>query len=166
MLTEQKWNFQVIFNRLCCHGNYVNVKFYLSIKIFHQLFFTCQVSACEPQPFSCHDLANDIYSQTVKPVFSHLYAEDVCGQYKVNYPQKTADISRCHYWFTHKMTSEKRAQEIPYWWPVTTQILVTASDWLKQIFNQSGSNQFRVITRHQYGISVLVALAKRLVFSG
>ena len=44
--------------------------------------------------------------------------------------------------------------------------LVTASDWFKQIFNQSGSNQFKVITRHQYGISVLVALAKRLVFSG
>ena len=38
--------------------------------------------------------------------------------------------------------------------------------WLvKENFNQSGSNQFRVITRHQYGISALVALAKRLVFS-
>ena len=51
MQTEQKWNFQVVFNRLCCHGNYENVKFYPSIKIFHQLFFTCQVSACELQPF-------------------------------------------------------------------------------------------------------------------
>ena len=28
------------------------------------IFFTCQVSACELQPFSCHELANDIYSQT------------------------------------------------------------------------------------------------------
>ena len=91
-------------------------------KSFIIIFFTCQVSACELQPFSCHDLANDIYSQTAKTVYSHLYAEDVCGQYKVNYPHKTAEISRCHYWFTHKMTSEKRAQEIPYWWPVTTQI--------------------------------------------
>ena len=36
------------------------------------LFFTCQVPACELQPFSCHDLANDITSQTVKTVFSHL----------------------------------------------------------------------------------------------
>ena len=36
------------------------------------VFFTCQVSACEPQPFSCHDLANDTYSQTAKTVFSHL----------------------------------------------------------------------------------------------
>ena len=35
-------------------------------------FFTCQVSACELQPFSCHNLANDIYSQTAKTVFSHL----------------------------------------------------------------------------------------------
>ena len=27
---------------------------------------------CELQPFSCHVLANDIYSQTAKTVFSHL----------------------------------------------------------------------------------------------
>ena len=33
-------------------------------KCFISIFFTCQVSACELQPFSCHDLANDIYSQT------------------------------------------------------------------------------------------------------
>ena len=33
-------------------------------KSFISIFFTCQVSACELQPFSCHDLANDIYSQT------------------------------------------------------------------------------------------------------
>ena len=35
-----------------------------------------QISACELQLFSCHDLANDlandIYSQTSKTVFSHL----------------------------------------------------------------------------------------------
>ena len=36
------------------------------------IFFTCRVSACEPQSFSCHDLANDIHSQTAKTVFSHL----------------------------------------------------------------------------------------------
>ena len=36
------------------------------------IFFTCQVLACELQPFSWHDLANDIYSQTAKTVFSHL----------------------------------------------------------------------------------------------
>ena len=41
-------------------------------KSFISIFFTCQVSACELQPFSCHDLANDIYSQTAKTVFSHL----------------------------------------------------------------------------------------------
>ena len=41
-------------------------------KSFISIFFTCQVSACELQPFSCHDLANDIFSQTVKTVFSHL----------------------------------------------------------------------------------------------
>ena len=41
-------------------------------KSFISIFFTCQVSACELQPFSCHDLANEIYSQTAKTVFSHL----------------------------------------------------------------------------------------------
>ena len=34
------------------------------------IFFTCQVSACELLPFSCHDLANHTksYSQTAKTV--------------------------------------------------------------------------------------------------
>ena len=41
-------------------------------KSFISIFFTCQVSACELQPFSCHYLANEIYSQTTKTVFSHL----------------------------------------------------------------------------------------------
>ena len=41
-------------------------------KSFIRVYFTCQVSACELQPFSCHDLANDIYSQTAKTGFSHL----------------------------------------------------------------------------------------------
>ena len=35
-------------------------------------FSLCQVSACEMQPFSCHELTNGIYSQTAKTVFSHL----------------------------------------------------------------------------------------------
>ena len=41
-------------------------------KSFISIVFTCQVSACELQPFSCHDLANDIYQQTAKTVFNHL----------------------------------------------------------------------------------------------
>ena len=41
-------------------------------KSFINIFSTCQVSACELQPFSCHKLANDIYSETAKTVFSHL----------------------------------------------------------------------------------------------
>jgi len=41
-------------------------------KSFISIVFTCQISACELQPFSCHDLANDIYSQTAKTVFNHL----------------------------------------------------------------------------------------------
>ena len=43
------------------------------------IFFTCQVSACELQPFSCHDLANDVHnSQTAKTVFSHLNISLCC----------------------------------------------------------------------------------------
>ena len=41
-------------------------------KSFISIFFTCQVSSCKLQPFSCHDLANDIYSRTARTVFSHL----------------------------------------------------------------------------------------------
>ena len=41
-------------------------------KSFISIFFTRLVSACELQPLSCHDLANDIYSQTAKTVFSRL----------------------------------------------------------------------------------------------
>ena len=35
-------------------------------KSFTKIFFTWQVSACALQPFSCHDFANDIHSQTAK----------------------------------------------------------------------------------------------------
>ena len=49
-------------------------------KSFISVFFTCQVSACELQPFSCYDLANDIYLQTAKTVFSHLLLKNfVCN---------------------------------------------------------------------------------------
>ena len=47
-------------------------------KSFISIFFTCQVSVCELQPFPCHDLANDIYSQTSKTVFSHLKHKKTC----------------------------------------------------------------------------------------
>ena len=35
-------------------------------KSFISTLFTCRVSACELQPFSCHDMTNYIYSQTAK----------------------------------------------------------------------------------------------------
>ena len=43
-------------------------------KSFSSIFFTCYVSVCELQLFSCHYLAKYIYSwsQTAKTVFSHL----------------------------------------------------------------------------------------------
>ena len=64
-------------------------------KSFISIFFTCQVSACELQSFSCHDLANDIYSQTAKTVFSHLkfflsssWCLDALQNKGENYPRK------------------------------------------------------------------------------
>ena len=47
---------------------------------FISIFFTCQVSACELQPFSCHNLANDLYSETV---FSHLKRKPVYSSHSV-----------------------------------------------------------------------------------
>ena len=59
-------------------------------KSFISIFFTCQVSACELQPFSCHDLANDIHSQTAKTVFSHL---------KVSINERNYWVQNCaNYW--------------------------------------------------------------------
>ena len=50
-------------------------------------------------------------------------------------PKKTADISRRHRWFPGEVTSKKRAQKFH-----TDDLLRRrsgASDWMKQIFNQS-----------------------------
>ena len=52
-------------------------------KSFISIFFTWQVSACELQPFSCYDLANEIYFQTAKIVFSHLKREFERGASKL-----------------------------------------------------------------------------------
>ena len=52
-------------------------------KSFISIFFTCQVSACELRPFSCHDLANDIYSQIAKTVLSHLKLVFLCQKTKI-----------------------------------------------------------------------------------
>ena len=41
-------------------------------KSFISIFFTCQVSVCELQHFYSHEVANNMYSQTAKTVFSHL----------------------------------------------------------------------------------------------
>ena len=46
-------------------------------KSFISIFSTCQVSACELQSFSCHDLANDIHSQTAKTVLKYYMREFV-----------------------------------------------------------------------------------------
>ena len=48
---SKRWNFKVVFNRSCCHGNYENVTFYCQARSFISIFFTCQVPACELQPF-------------------------------------------------------------------------------------------------------------------
>ena len=57
---------------------------------FVSIFFTCQVSAHELQPFSYHHFANDIYSQTAKTVFSHLKDSPLDSW--------THEILWCHHW--------------------------------------------------------------------
>ena len=49
-------------------------------------------SACELRPFSCHDLANDIYSQTAKTVLGHLNWKKVIEQLALYKPYKTQGI--------------------------------------------------------------------------
>ena len=49
-------------------------------KSFISIFFSCQVSACELQPFSCHDFTNNIYSETAKTLFRHLNLQQFCGE--------------------------------------------------------------------------------------
>ena len=61
-------------------------------KFFISIFFACQVSACELQPFSCHDLANDIYSQTAKTVFSHLNRQNADIQFTKDVYKSTKEV--------------------------------------------------------------------------
>ena len=75
-------------------------------KSFITTFFTCQVSACELQPFSCHDLANDIYSQTAKTVFSHLndvvfYCVCECehSDGRLHLPHRLSELHSIIFWF-------------------------------------------------------------------
>ena len=58
-------------------------------KSFISIFFICQVSACELRLFSCYNLANDIYSQTAKTVFSHL--NQYRGKIKATIKQSSHD---------------------------------------------------------------------------
>ena len=68
-------------------------KFTRQSKSFTSVFFSFQVSACELQPFSCHDLANDISSQTAKTVFSHLDADVVYAQAGGIDPEKPYQVT-------------------------------------------------------------------------
>ena len=51
-------------------------------KSFIYVFSTCHASACELQHFSCHNLANDIYSVTAKTVLSHLNHQWLLSVYR------------------------------------------------------------------------------------
>ena len=60
MQTEQKWNFKAVLNCYVEMKTTETSNFTHQSKSFIKTVFTCQVSACELQAFSCHDLANDI----------------------------------------------------------------------------------------------------------
>lgn len=74
--------------------------------------------------------------------------------------KKKADISRRPHWFLWEMMSEKRLQKF-YTDDVNSPNLGCALDWLKQISRAArpvrSTFQILVITRHQYGFSVVVA---------
>ena len=53
-------------------------------KSFISIYFITQVSTCELQPFSCHDLANYIYSQTASSLFSHLIGACQGKSYRIH----------------------------------------------------------------------------------
>ena len=50
----------VVFNLFVAMETSKTSNFSCQSKSFISMFFTCQVSTFELQPFSCHDLANDV----------------------------------------------------------------------------------------------------------
>ena len=93
-------------------------------KSFISVFFTCQVSACELQPFSRHDLANDVYSQTTKTVFSHL---------KITYLQ--------FFTFSWKMP----VFFLSFSFPIITPLFeISLFEWLPKV-KQRGINSLRIV---------------------
>ena len=71
MQTEQKRNFQVVFNR---SHSFVHINFYLSVKIFHQYIFYLPSFSLWAATFLLPWFGKwlSVYSQTAKTVFSHL----------------------------------------------------------------------------------------------
>ena len=71
-----KWKFKVVFTRSCCHGNFENVKFYQSIKIYHQYIFHMPSFSLWAATFFLSWLANDIRTNClncVRPPWVRLY---------------------------------------------------------------------------------------------
>ena len=66
LITERKWNFKLYSIVHVAMETKTTSHFTCQSKSFISIFFTSQVSSCELQLFSCHDLANSIYSQTAK----------------------------------------------------------------------------------------------------
>ena len=80
-------------------------------KSFISIFFTCQVSACGLQPFSCHDLANDIYSQTAKTVLSHLKNREWAAQDQVQEFRRTVAVAVA----AETITGQEYGKIKPWW---------------------------------------------------
>ena len=100
-------------------------------KSYISIFFTCQVSAWELQPFSCHDLANDLYSQTAKTVFSHLKIARIVSQFKTRtiaystLQKRFAKIGHSTHIYMHLVFTKSVDSNFRAFWlaPVTRNIL-------------------------------------------
>ena len=74
----------VVSNRSCCHGNYENVKYYLSIKIFHQYIFHLPSFSLWAATFllswfgKLHILTD--CQNCVKPPYAQWYLLSICSQ--------------------------------------------------------------------------------------
>ena len=104
-------------------------------KSFSSIFFTCQVSACELQPFFCHDLANDVHSQTTKTVFSHLNNTcDVAPRSLSSPPAFSSNCGNCASNFSLDPIGILTGQSWRIWRP-RTMISALALDSLNQRFS-------------------------------
>ena len=109
-------------------------------KIYKKAWCTCKVVVCQSKPTAFMPFSLTTPSSLLKlPINVTQLSWRWTGirVWPQVWPEKTAEISRRHYWFPRQMTSEKRVQ-------------IFHSDILLM---RMSTTEIWVATRHQYGIS-------------